>query len=63
MELEDNSLPARNIKNGRDTVVIPAGQRLIIETSPGGSEILDEVVPVGKQWEVIFNIDIIETSV
>jgi len=62
MDFQDYSHPARTVKAGRAIVEIPAGQRLTIETSPGGTEILDLEVPAGKQWTVHLGVDITETS-
>ena len=44
-------------------VEVPAGQRLKIETSPGGGEILDVEVPAGKKWNVYVKVDIQESDV
>lgn len=35
---------------GQDEFNVPAGQRLVIETSPGGEDILAEMCPAGKVW-------------
>jgi len=41
---------------------IASGKHLKIETSPGGEEKLNAVVPEGKQWRVQINIRITETD-
>lgn len=43
-------------------VVIPAGKRLRIETTPDGVEILDALVPSGKQWTATVSVSIDETD-
>ena len=51
MELSTRVIPAlTKITANDDGLTIPAGQRLRIETSPGGAEILDAIVPAGKRW-------------
>lgn len=44
-------------------IVIEAGQRFVIETSPGGADILDAEVPADKQWIVGISIDVREVDV
>lgn len=61
MELIDTSQPAVTKYVARDRVVISAGKRLKIETSPDGEEILNVEVPAGKTWAVQFNTEIFET--
>ena len=39
-----------------------AGKSLRIETTPGGSEILDEECPAGKAWTVSVNVIIKEVD-
>lgn len=64
MDLTQVQHPATTQLSGSDSgIVVPAGQRLIIETSPGGSEILDVEVPAGKQWILNIGVDIRETDV
>jgi hypothetical protein len=63
MILATHSLPASVKKTGEDGgLVILAGRRLTIETSPGGAEILDETVPAGKRWTVTISVSIDETD-
>ena len=59
--LAEESSPARITKQGCDTVTVPAGQRVTVETSPGGAELLDVEVPAGKTWVVTVNVHIVET--
>jgi len=63
MVLLDKSVPAQNSRMGRGTYTIPAGKALIIESSPNGLDILNEIVPAGKSWSVTVNIDIVESSI
>jgi hypothetical protein len=64
MELQKNVIPSRIQKYGsEDNIIIVAGKRLKIETTPGGNEILDVTVPDGKQWIAAISVDIIERSV
>lgn len=60
MELVNTSQPAKTQLTGRETVVIPGGKSLKIETTPDGQEILNAPVPTGKTWTVQFNIEIVE---
>jgi len=43
-------------------IVAAAGQVLTIETSPGGAEILQQTVPVGKQWTAHIAVSIDEVD-
>ncbi len=64
MILVESSSPARVKQHGEEeSVVISAGMKLTIETSPGGIDILDETVPAGKQWVAKISVDIDETDV
>jgi hypothetical protein len=47
---------------GDDDFDLNAGQKLKIETSPNGEEILDVEVPVGKKWSVHVAVTISETD-
>lgn len=60
MILENTSQQAKIQYTGRETVVIPGGKNLKIETAPDGKEILNAPVPVGKTWTVHFSIEIVE---
>lgn len=59
--LVNESLPARVSYQGSATVTAPAGRHVKVETSPGGEELLDAVVPAGKTWVVTVNVYIQET--
>jgi len=52
--------PARIQYQGDGTFNIPGEQSLIIETSPGGLDVLDEEVPSGKRWIVTIRLSITE---
>ena len=43
-------------------LTLAAGEHLTIETSPGGEEYLDVVVPNGKSWAVSVSVSITETN-
>jgi len=63
MDLAETSSPARVIKRGYQSgVSVVAGKSLRIETTPGGSEILDEECPAGKAWTVSVNVTIKEVD-
>ncbi len=53
---------AKLLKQGSDSFAVTAGQRLTIETSPGGTEVLDVEVPAGKAWAVSITVTITETD-
>jgi len=61
MTLDEVSKPARTYMTGGDAFTVTEGQHLIIETSPGGEEILGETVPAGKTWAVNVTVHIVET--
>ena len=61
MELVDTSSPAKTLRTGRQTVIIPSGKSLKIETTPDGEEVLNEEVPAGKIWTVRLDVEIVET--
>ncbi len=61
MDLTSNSTPAREHLYGEEAIVATAGMRVTIETSPGGADVLDVVVPAGKTWNVKFVVSIDET--
>ncbi len=61
MILGTSATPKKTKVTGEEGgIVIAAGQSLRIETSPGGAEILDVVVPPGKVWTVTSGVDIDE---
>lgn len=53
---------AKLLKQGSDSFAVTAGQRVTIETSPGGSEVLDVEVPAGKAWTVSISVTIQEAD-
>jgi len=63
MNLDIVTQPAKNLKEGRQTVDISAGKSLKIETFPNGEEILNATVPAGKKWTAYLNLTIKETDV
>ena len=60
MNLRTEDRPATVTHLGSDGFIAAAGQHVRIETSPGGIEHLDAVVPVGKTWQVTINVHIQE---
>jgi len=63
MELEHvSNLPARSVYVGAEEFMASAGQRLTIETSPAGVEVLDAEVPRGKQWAVTVMVNVAEND-
>ena len=58
--LELAEVPHQVTRLGRKILVLTAGMHLKIETSPGGDEILDVVVPEGKAWKVNVTIAVYE---
>lgn len=60
MELVRATIPSKTLLNGTATFIVEAGKRFVIETSPGGKEILDQLVPAGKVWTVTLQIAITE---
>jgi len=60
--LGDASYPAVTRYAGMDTVVLPAGKTIKVETSPDGEEILNEEVPVGKSWTIQITVYVIEEN-
>ncbi len=64
MNLTETTTPARVQHSGYDNdVIVSAGQTIKIETTPGGVEILNVVVPAGKQWSLNVSVDVRETDV
>jgi len=53
---------AKLLKQGSDTFEATAGQRLTIETSPSGTEVLDVTVPSGKAWTIEVRVTVQETD-
>ena len=56
------AIPAKSNYSGSGEVVVDSGKHLKIETTPGGLDILDVVVPEGKTWKVRIDISIEETE-
>ena len=61
--LVSRDLAAHTVKYGTTEVVMAAGKRLKIETSPAGEEILNVLCATGKRWVVRVDVQIIETAV
>lgn len=62
MELVTFTIQAATLMRDDAMVGIAAGQSLIIETSPGGSEVLDVECPTGKAWSARIIVEITETD-
>ncbi len=63
MDLRTVEIAARKELVGEQTdLAVAAGQRLTVETSPGGAEVLDEIVPANKLWTVSLSVKIVETD-
>ena len=60
--LELAEVPHQVTRLGRKILVLTAGMHLKIETSPGGAELLDAVVPEGKTWQVDINLVITDND-
>ena len=54
--IDDKSLTARVAKQGSGTVTVSAGQSLKIETTPGGSELLDYKFSDSDAYTVTINV-------
>lgn len=61
VEFDVRSIPCHVVKVGDAYFPLASGDRLKIETSPQGSEILDLTVPDGKSWNVTMFVRIEET--
>ena len=61
VEFDVRSIPYHVVKVGDAYFPLASGDRLTIETSPQGSEILDLTVPDGKSWNVTMFVRIEET--
>jgi len=59
--LVEESRPAKTVLSGSGDFTVSSGKHLRVETSPGGEEIFDAVVPEGKTWSVVMSINIVET--
>lgn len=58
MELIDMSVSARNVFGGSVGFDVEAGKTVKIETSPNGTDILNEKVPANERWRIQLNIQI-----
>lgn len=55
--------PKNKYMAGSNEFTATAGQNVVIETSPGGEDILDETVPEGHEWACKVWIEITESEV
>ncbi len=55
--------PVALISSASEVLELEAGKRLRIETTPGGEEVLDVVVPDGKHWSVGIVVTVTATDV
>ena len=62
IELGKTEVDAHNTLTGDNEFTVLAGQSLRVETSPDGSDILNEECPAGKSWEVYVFVRITETD-
>lgn len=62
ISLQDYEHAAKTVKSGHDTVAVVAGQRFVVESSPGGADVLDVTCPAGKAWSVRVIVEITETD-
>ena len=60
MELTKTTQPAKTVYVGVTNLGMSAGKYLKVETTPNGEEILNDVVPTGKQWTVQIRVDVVE---
>ena len=60
MILEENTNFGANLYSGRDRFILASGKHVKLETTPDGEELLDAVVPEGKQWEVTVSVSVAE---
>lgn len=60
--LAEISITPKVHKDGNDTITLPPGKTMKIETSPDGEEIMNETVPAGKQWTITVGVHIVETD-
>ncbi len=62
MQLVVNSRPASKKLSGEGKFELGAGQSIVIETSPGGREVLSAECPAGKTWSVTVSVSVDETD-
>jgi hypothetical protein len=61
--LREDSHTAKVLRTGQDPEVsIPVGKSLVVETTPGGEEILKMTCPSGKVWTARVIVEITETD-
>jgi hypothetical protein len=60
VELGQYTIPGKTVLQGSGAITVNAGQSLKIETSPGGSEILNEECPAGKVWRGTIKVELTE---
>lgn len=58
--LKNEVFPIRRRMAGDSSFSLAAGKTLKIETTPGGEEVLNQVVPAGKSWQVEISVSITE---
>lgn len=65
LELEEKkiTISEHSTMNDHITFEMAPEMTLKIETSPGGDEIANVTVPVGKKWMVVMHVNIIEEDV
>jgi hypothetical protein len=62
VSVTEEARPEITYMHGDATITMEAGKSLKIKTSPEGEKITDIECPVGKEWNVIISVDIIETE-
>ena len=62
MDLNDQIIPHR-IKDGFESVQIPAGKSLRIKIVPGEEDMLNVMCPQGKKWVAKIHVNMVETDV
>lgn len=60
--LTDHATPGRVVKSGSDSVNVPVGASLVVETTPDGAEVLSATCPAGKIWNARIIVEITETD-
>lgn len=65
MELIVREITAQTLRNGQQAgIIVDVGQKLKIETSPGGVEILNVGPAQGKEWtSVVVTVAIVEKDI
>ena len=62
INLTTSVTPQKVTVQGAGDFTATAGQRLVVETSPGGVDAVDETVPEGKVWRVHLDVTIVESD-